>query len=109
VTLKVSLALSVTVRVTLAEVVLEVSATLFTLRVTTAVLLPDTKLKFIVPAKPFSAVTVIVLLPATLTVVEMNVGFAAIVKSTTWKVTVAVCDKEPLVPVTTTLLFPAVE
>jgi hypothetical protein len=61
------------------------------------------------PVKPFSGETVIVEVPAVLTTTVTVVGLAEIVKSgaaVTEKVTVAVCDNEPLVPVTVTVTDP---
>jgi hypothetical protein len=55
------------------------------------------------PANPLTAVTVIVEVPAMPTVVETEVGLAAIMKSWTMKVTVAVWLRLPLVPVTVTV------
>jgi hypothetical protein len=55
------------------------------------------------PANPLTAVTVIVEVPAWLTLTATLVGLAAIVKSWTVKVTVAVAVVAPLVPVTVTV------
>src|SRR5256712_6488741 len=56
------------------------------------------------PVKPFRPVTVIVDVPAAPpAMMPTIVGLAAIVKSWTVYVTVAVCDKFPLVPVTVTV------
>jgi len=60
-----------------------------------------------VPVKPLAAVTLIVELVREPASATKLVGLAAIVKSTTWNVTVAIRVSEPLVPVTVTLLFPA--
>lgn len=56
-----------------------------------------------VPAKPFNGATVIVEVPATPTVVVTLVGLAAMVKSWTVNVTVALWLVVPLVPVTVTV------
>jgi len=53
-----------------------------------------------VPANPLSGATVIVEVPATLALTVMLVVLAVTVKSWTWNVTVAECDRVPLVPVT---------
>jgi len=55
------------------------------------------------PAKPLTAVTVIVEVPAWPTVTDTLVGLAEIVKSCTVNVTVAVAVVAPLVPVTVTV------
>jgi len=56
------------------------------------------------PVKPFRPVTVIVDVPAgPPPMMPTLVGLAAIVKSWTVYVTVAVCDKFPLVPVAVTM------
>jgi hypothetical protein len=52
------------------------------------------------PANPLSAVTVIVDVPAEPATTVTVVGLAVIVKSCTRYVTVAECDKVPLMPVT---------
>jgi hypothetical protein len=49
---------------------------------------------------PLTGATVIVDVPATLTLMETLVWLAVIAKSWTWNVTVAKWDKAPLVPVT---------
>jgi hypothetical protein len=49
---------------------------------------------------PLTGATVIVDVPAALTLMETLVWLAVIVKSWTWNVTVAEWDKAPLVPVT---------
>ena len=60
------------------------------------------------PVKPFRPVTVIVDVPAAPPAMILTlVGLAEIVKSWTVYVTVAVCDKLPLVPVTVTVYVPA--
>ncbi len=57
-----------------------------------------------VPVKPLTGATVIVDIALTPGVVLTVVGLAAIVKSTTWTVMVAVVwDRDPLVPVTVTV------
>jgi hypothetical protein len=69
-----------------------------------AALLTD---KAMAPPKPFSAVTLIVdvaVFPFEVT----EVGFALRAKSSTWKVVMAECVREPLVPVTVTVGLPAV-
>ena len=53
-----------------------------------------------VPVNPFTGATVIVEVAGVLTVVVTAVGLAVTVKSWTMNVTVAVWDREPLVPVT---------
>ena len=50
--------------------------------------------------KPLTGAIVIVDVPGLLTLTETLVWLAVIVKSWTWNVTVAECDKAPLVPVT---------
>jgi len=55
------------------------------------------------PLKPWSAVTVIVEVPAPFALTVTLVGLAAMVKSCTVKVTVAECVRVPLVPVTVTV------
>jgi hypothetical protein len=52
------------------------------------------------PAKPLRDDTMMLDELATPTLTLALVGLAEIVKSCTWKVTVAECDSEPLVPVT---------
>ena len=59
--------------------------------------------RFTTPANPSSAVTVIVEVPKTPARTVTLVGPAAIVKSWTVKVTVAECERLPLVPVTFTV------
>jgi len=60
------------------------------------------------PVKPFRPVAVIVDVPAAPPAMILTlVGLAAIVKSWTVNVTMAVCDKFPLVPVTVTVYVPA--
>ena len=56
-----------------------------------------------VPVKPWTGATVIVEVAAVPTVVVTAVGLAVTVKSFTVTVTVAECDREPLVPVTVTV------
>ena len=56
--------------------------------------------KSTVPAKPFRGATVIVELPATPTLSFTLVGFAATVKSCSWYLTVVLCERLPLEPVT---------
>jgi hypothetical protein len=56
-----------------------------------------------VPANPFSAVTVTVDVPLTPARTVTLVGLAAIAKSCTVYITVAECDRVPLVPVTVTV------
>jgi len=56
-----------------------------------------------IPLKPFSPVIVIVEVPAAPVFTLTDVGLAAIVKSWTVNVTVAVWGVEPLVPVTVTV------
>lgn len=57
-----------------------------------------------VPAKPFTAITVMVELPATPGVVLTMFGLANIWKSTTWtNIVPVVWASEPLVPVTVTV------
>jgi len=58
------------------------------------------------PAKPFTAATVIVEVPATFTLTLAVVGFALTVKSWTTKVTVTKCESGPLVPVALTWNVP---
>ena len=58
------------------------------------------------PAKPFTAVIVIVEVPAEPALTVTLVGDAVIVKSWTTNVTVTECDRDPLVPVTKTCLLP---
>jgi hypothetical protein len=58
--------------------------------------------RLIVPVKPFTAVAVIVEVPATFALTVTDVGLALIVKSLTVKVTVVAWDRLPLVPVTVT-------
>jgi len=58
------------------------------------------------PAKPFTAVIVIVEVPAEPALIVTLVGDAVIVKSWTTNVTVTECDRDPLVPVTRTCLLP---
>src|SRR6266516_4863620 len=54
-----------------------------------------------VPVNPLTGMTVIMDVAATPGVVFTVVGFAVIVKSTTWTVIVAVvCERDPLIPVT---------
>jgi hypothetical protein len=60
------------------------------------------------PLKPFRAVMVIVEVPGAPPRIVTVVGLAAIVKSWTVKVTVAECEREPLVPTTVTMYVPAV-
>ena len=60
------------------------------------------------PAKPLTAVTVIVDVPAAFTLTLTLVGDAAIVKSWTTNVTVAECERLLLVPVTVTCIVVAV-
>jgi hypothetical protein len=55
------------------------------------------------PAKPLTAVTVIVEVAVPATLIAADVGLALIVKSWTTNVTVAVWDNDPLVPVTVTV------
>jgi hypothetical protein len=55
------------------------------------------------PTNPLTAVTVIVEVPAVPTVVLTAVGLAVTVKSCTMKLTVALWDRLPLVPVTVTV------
>lgn len=55
-----------------------------------------------VPVKPFTPVTVMVEVPVAPALIVTDVGLAANVKSRTVKVTVAVFDSDPLVPVTVT-------
>ena len=52
------------------------------------------------PVKPFSPVTVAVDVPAIPTLGDTIAGLAATVKSCMWYVTVAECERVPLVPVT---------
>jgi len=62
------------------------------------------------PVNPFNGVIVMVEVPAEPTATETEVGFAATAKSAsevTVKSTVAVCVREPLVPVTVTVTDPA--
>jgi len=62
------------------------------------------------PVNPFNGVIVMVEVPAEPTATETEVGFAAKAKSAsevTVKSTVAVCVREPLVPVTVTVTDPA--
>ncbi len=61
-----------------------------------------------VPVKPLTGATVIVEVAAVPAVVVTDVGLAVTVKSVTLTVTVAVCDREPLVPVTVTVKVVAV-
>jgi hypothetical protein len=61
-----------------------------------------------VPVNPFTGATVIVEVAAVVTVVVTAVGLAATVKSWIVNVTVAVWDREPLVPVTVTVKVVAV-
>ncbi len=57
-----------------------------------------------VPVNPLTGMTVIMDVAATPGVVFTVVGFAVIVKSTTWTVIVAVvCERDPLIPVTVTV------
>ncbi len=56
-----------------------------------------------VPVNPWTGATVIVEVAAVPTVVVTDVGLAVTVKSFTVTVTVAECDREPLVPVTVTV------
>ncbi|HZC81588.1 MAG TPA: hypothetical protein VE222_07675 [Nitrospiraceae bacterium] len=56
-----------------------------------------------VPVNPFTGATVIVEVAAVPEVVVTDVGLAVTVKSLTVKLTVAVCDRVPLVPVTVTV------
>jgi hypothetical protein len=56
-----------------------------------------------VPANPFKAATVIVDVPAVLTVTVTLFGLAVMLKSCTVKVTVVVAVLVPLVPVTVTV------
>ena len=56
-----------------------------------------------VPVNPLTGATVIVEVAAVPTVVVTDVGLAVTVKSFTVTVTVAECDREPLVPVTVTV------
>jgi hypothetical protein len=53
-----------------------------------------------VPAKPFKDATTMVDVPATLILVETVVALAVRLKSWTRNVTVAECNRLPLVPVT---------
>lgn len=55
------------------------------------------------PAKPLTAVTVIVEVAVPATLIAAEVGLVLIVKSCTTKVTEAVWDSDPLVPVTVTV------
>jgi len=50
--------------------------------------------------KPLIGATVMVDVPATLTLTETLIWLAMVAKSCTWKVTVEECDNAPLVPVT---------
>ena len=52
------------------------------------------------PVNPLSGATVIVEMAETLTLVETLLGFAVTVKSCAWYITVALCERLPLVPVT---------
>jgi len=61
------------------------------------------EVKLTTPAKPFTAATVIVEVPAWLTLTATLVGLAAMVKSWTVKVTVVDAELVPLVPVTVTV------
>jgi hypothetical protein len=63
--------------------------------------------KLTTPAKPFTAATVIVEVPAWLTLTATLVGLAAMVKSWTTKVTVVDAELVPLVPVTVTVYVAA--
>jgi hypothetical protein len=56
-----------------------------------------------VPVNPFSEATVIVEVPLTPARTVTAVGLAAIAKSCTAYITVAECDRVPLVPVTVTV------
>ncbi len=56
-----------------------------------------------VPVNPLTGATVMVEVAATPDVVVTLVGLAVTVKSRTVYVTVAVCEREPLVPVTVTV------
>jgi len=56
-----------------------------------------------VPVNPWTGARVIVEVAAVPTVVVTDVGLAVTVKSFTVTVTVAECDREPLVPVTVTV------
>lgn len=56
-----------------------------------------------VPVNPLTAVTVTVEVPMAPALTVTVVGLAVTVKSVTVKVTVAVCDIAPLVPVTVTV------
>jgi hypothetical protein len=56
-----------------------------------------------VPVKPLTGATVIVETPEAPALTVTPVGLAATVKSVTVKVTVALADWEPLVPVTVTV------
>lgn len=51
-------------------------------------------------AKPLTGAIVIVDVPGVLTLTETLAWLATMVKSRTWNVTVAECDRAPLVPVT---------
>ena len=53
-----------------------------------------------VPVKPFTRETVMDDVPAAPTLALTLVGLAAITKSWKWNVTVAECERMPLVPVT---------
>lgn len=64
--------------------------------------------KLTTPAKPLIPVTVIVEVPAALTLTVTEEGLAARTKSWTTNVTVTMCDRAPLVPVTDTCLLPVV-
>jgi hypothetical protein len=63
--------------------------------------------RFTVEEKPLTGATVIVEPPATLVPTVTLVGLADIVKSTTVKTTVAVCERLPIAPVTVTVTVAA--
>ena len=104
----------VTVKVPLADAVHDSAevpdpVTLVGLRVQTRPVDGDTgAVRLTTPAKPLTAVTVIVEVAVPATLIAAEVGFALIAKSCTTKVTVAVWDSEPLVPVTVTVNVVAV-